>query len=261
MKKIFISHSTKDKELVEKLIGLLRLGMGVSRKQIFCTSMNGSLQTGSNYIQGIKTEIEDDWAIMAIISENYLKSVSCTMELGAAWILKEKAGFFPILISPVSYEKMDGTLMKGTQMLRIDNQDNMLNLYDDFCKLGLIEQQSTAEFLAYLQKFISEVENLQTGENMILEKSRDGYYEAEITEVRNVPEVYRCYRIKGRIMQKDVYEENETHWLFYQTNLFPDLAVGDRVKFKVSKTELRQFGNLKNARNIYPAVLYKVEER
>lgn len=40
MKKIFISHSSEDKEIVGELIALIE-GMGVKSEQIFCSSFEG----------------------------------------------------------------------------------------------------------------------------------------------------------------------------------------------------------------------------
>lgn len=39
MNGIFISHSTKNKKLVEQVMELLQLGMGIGRNHIFCTSL------------------------------------------------------------------------------------------------------------------------------------------------------------------------------------------------------------------------------
>ena len=40
MKKIFISHSSEDKEIIGELITLIE-GMGVKSEQIFCSSFEG----------------------------------------------------------------------------------------------------------------------------------------------------------------------------------------------------------------------------
>ena len=49
MNGIFISHSTKDRELVEQIVELLQLGMGVEPSKIFCTSLEGTLPTGEDF--------------------------------------------------------------------------------------------------------------------------------------------------------------------------------------------------------------------
>lgn len=47
----------------------------------------------------------------------------------------------------------------------------------------------------------------------------------------------------------------ETHWIFYRTGMYEELKIGDTIRFKVSQTELREFKDLENPRNIYPDVL------
>lgn len=154
---------------------------------------------------------------------------------------------------------MDTTLLKGTQMLCMDKQEDMLNLYDECCKSGLIKQQDTAGFYKTLQKFHCEIKKYSDFEETICRPDKDGYYKTEITAVREVPDGYRCYRFKGLLEQQDAYKEDETHWLFYKKGEFRELSVGDFVRFKVKTTKLRQFWDLKNARNIYPLVLERVE--
>lgn len=260
MKRIFISHSTKDESLVQNFIDFLLLGMGIARNQIFCTSKQ-SLESGKDYIRRIKEELETGGAIVAIITENYLNSISCMMELGAAWVLSEKNAFFPILVAPVTFEKMNETFLKGYQMLRMDSKDNMTHFYDECYDMELIEKgnRNTVEFNRRVEKLCKSAKSGVNEKDCILKEDEDGYCETEIAAVRNVPDTYRCYRIKGRLWQKE-YLEDESHWLFYHTGVFPDLAVGDKVRFKVSKTEIRQFPDLKNARNIYPAALIKEEK-
>ena len=45
MAKLFISHSSKDRELIKTLVEFLQMGMGISRGEIFCTSYPEELPT------------------------------------------------------------------------------------------------------------------------------------------------------------------------------------------------------------------------
>ena len=44
MKGIFISHSTKNGELVEQFVEFLKLGMGIENSRIFCTRECGIIK-------------------------------------------------------------------------------------------------------------------------------------------------------------------------------------------------------------------------
>ena len=94
---------------------------------------------------------------------------------------------------------------------------------------------------------------------MILKPDDAGYFETEIMQRRPTPETYRCYLIKGKIDQTEAYKPDESHWLFFRTGMFPDLKNGDRIRFKVGKTELKSFKDLENARNLYPVEVERIE--
>lgn len=86
MKGVFISHSTKNRELVEQFVEFLKLGMGVENSRIFCTSENGTLPTGRNFVEIIRQEVQEREMVIALITPEYLQSRFCMMELGAAWV-------------------------------------------------------------------------------------------------------------------------------------------------------------------------------
>ena len=52
--KIFISHSSKDKELVMMFVDLLTQGFHIDYNDIFCTSMDNALRVGEDFIKSIK---------------------------------------------------------------------------------------------------------------------------------------------------------------------------------------------------------------
>ena len=86
-KKIFISHSSKDKHVVEKFVDhILMLGIGFSAEDIFCTSIEDmAIKNGEDIRCHIHTNIKDvDFSIL-LISQHYKKSEICINEMGAVW--------------------------------------------------------------------------------------------------------------------------------------------------------------------------------
>lgn len=271
MKKIFISHSSQDKKLVLEFVDFLQTGMGVYRKQIFCTAMKGIPVAGSEFLGEIKREIAEDMVFIPIITENYLKSKICLMELGAAWVLNGTVGklLYPLLAGKLGYGDLQDIPYRDIQMYRLDDGENMGLLYDALFDGGVIDDRNTAVFTTKLPKFLETLggepqeapqEALREDPEYI-EKNEDGYYIAQIDQERRVPADYRCYRVRGLV--RDVLDgaegNGETHWLFYYAGVYPDLHVGDTVAFKVHRTELRDFPDLKKARNIYPNALEVVK--
>ena len=85
MKKIFISYCTKNKELAEAFIEFLQLGMGIAKQDIFCTAYLEMLETGGKFSEKIRQQLQNCEAFVSLITEEYLKSAFCLVEMGAAW--------------------------------------------------------------------------------------------------------------------------------------------------------------------------------
>lgn len=86
-KKIFISHSSKDKDIVEKFTDrILQLGIGINAEDIFCTSIEEmGVKNGADIRRHIQTNIRNvDYAFL-LISKNYKASEICINEMGAVW--------------------------------------------------------------------------------------------------------------------------------------------------------------------------------
>lgn len=123
---------------------------------------------------------------------------------------------------------------------------------------GVRKRSQTAEFNKRLPEFIEAVNKIHNRGDL-LKKDEEGYYETVISQVRKVKEDYRCYGIKGRISDIADGELADNDWIFFWKGAFCDLCVGDRVRFKVMKSEIKTFSNLGRARNLYPSELEKVE--
>ncbi len=73
--KIFISHSTKDRDIVARLSGFLEsLSDSI---EVFCSSDSGAIPTGNDFIQTITTELESCDAFLPLIRP-CLKNKYCT---------------------------------------------------------------------------------------------------------------------------------------------------------------------------------------
>lgn len=261
MKKIFISHSSKDKQMVLELVDFLQLGMGIAGGQIYCTTIAGMPRLGCEFMQDIRDKMNESDVFISVITENYLKSQMCLMELGIAWFLSRESNklFCPLLAKDVTYERLSSTPIRNIQSYRIYDEDDISSLYGTFYDDQVLENHNVAVFSRKLPDFLRKVnclEHVGADRHKIIRKDNDGFYKAEIVQVRAVPSMYRCYKIGGMVeIPGENCAANETHWLFYRTGVYQDFKVGDQVKFKIEKTELKDFSDLKNARNIYPARL------
>ena len=85
--KIFVSHSSKDKEIVSEFCDrILRLGIGINANDIFCTSIEDmDIKNGEDIRNHIKRNILSADFSFLLISDNYKKSEICLNEMGAVW--------------------------------------------------------------------------------------------------------------------------------------------------------------------------------
>ena len=108
LKKIFISHAKKDKEIIEELIDLLE-SIGVNSTQIFCSSFEGyGIPLGDNFLDKIKQELSSEVLVIFVITNNFYESKVCLCEMGAAWALSK--GHIPIVVPPLSYSDIQGVI-------------------------------------------------------------------------------------------------------------------------------------------------------
>lgn len=116
--KIFISHASKDAEVVEEIIELLE-AIGVESNQIFCTSFEGyGIELGENFLDAIKSELSSDSMVLFVLSNNFYSSPVCMCEMGAAWVLSKE--HIPLVVPPFSYSDVKGVLPLTQGMILTD---------------------------------------------------------------------------------------------------------------------------------------------
>lgn len=95
-KRIFISHSSKDKDIMEKFADdILQLGIGLSHEDIFCTSIE---EMGNKNGEDIRRHIRDnvqsaDFSFL-MISKNYKESEICLNEMGSVWAADNRVRYY-----------------------------------------------------------------------------------------------------------------------------------------------------------------------
>ncbi|MCF2502745.1 TIR domain-containing protein [Dyadobacter sp. CY107] len=119
-KKIFISHASVDKEIVEQVIEYIR-AIGVPDDNIFCTSFPGyGIPLGENFLDRIRVEIRSDTIVIFVLSHNFYKSAVSLCEMGAAWVNSKE--HIPVLIPPFEFNEIKGVIPL-TQGMRINDKD------------------------------------------------------------------------------------------------------------------------------------------
>lgn len=158
MAKVFISHSSADKELVDLFKNIiLNAGLGIADEDIAYTSaVETGVPTGGNIPQYIKDNLADCDFVFFMISENYRKSEVCLNEMGAAWALNKKVK--PILLYDVTFTSV-GWLYSMNLCAKIDDSERLDELRDDFaekcqiCTKTVVWNKKKAEFLSKVAEY------------------------------------------------------------------------------------------------------------
>jgi hypothetical protein len=96
---IFISHSNQDIEVAKALINLIRKALNIESSKIRCTSVPGyKLQAGASTDIQLKEEIFSSKVFIGVITNNSVKSMYVTFELGARW--SRNMPLLPLICSP-----------------------------------------------------------------------------------------------------------------------------------------------------------------
>lgn len=88
--KIFISHSSKDKEYGDVLLELLK-GLGLKREEVIYTSNDlYGVPLGKKIYNYLRENIDIEVHMFFLLSANYFKSIACLNEMGAAWLAQKE---------------------------------------------------------------------------------------------------------------------------------------------------------------------------
>lgn len=118
--RIFISHSSKDREIANAFVGLLEdIGLGVD--EIFYSSLTEyGVSLGENIVDTIKRELSNKKVhVVFLLSQNYYDSVICLNEMGAAWVMQHT--YTSILLPGYEYKNIQGAIDAGRIGIKLDS--------------------------------------------------------------------------------------------------------------------------------------------
>lgn len=155
-KRVFISHSSKDKDLLTEFVDEILIdGIGLKSSEIYCTSIEGlGIRNGEDMRKHIQDNISQCDYVFIILSENYKNSEICLNEMGAVWALNKTVKLFTI--PPVSYDSL-GWLMEVKQVHSLNNNSGLNELYDELTECYDLNKNAT-QWDRHKNKFIKYVE-------------------------------------------------------------------------------------------------------
>lgn len=150
---LFISHSSKDVELADRLIKLIRAGLNLSARAIRCSSVDGyRLPGGAKTDDQLRSEVHDSKAFLGIISSVSLDSMYVTFELGARWGAGKH--LLPVLAPGVSTTQLSGPLA-GITALRADSAAQLHQLVQDLGRILELQPEPPASLLTHIDHVLA----------------------------------------------------------------------------------------------------------
>lgn len=129
LKRIFISHASKDRLYGDAIVRLLR-GIGLRQSQItFTGNSKYGIPPGKNIFDYLRNQISDDTYMICLLSSNYYNSIVCLNEMGAAWVQQVDT---QMLLLP-GFDTSDPRFHNG-----VANPNNMAARVDDGVRIRAI---------------------------------------------------------------------------------------------------------------------------
>ncbi|GAL61575.1 toll/interleukin-1 receptor domain-containing protein [Algibacter lectus] len=275
--KIFISHSSKNKNYGNHLVELLR-SLGVKENEIIFTSnVAYGIPVAKNIFNWLKSQIEEKPFVIYLLSKEYYESVACLNEMGAAWIVEnEHAAIFTPNFNLSSKEFQNGALDPREIGFKINDEDRIMSFIQMLSKNfeitgnAVIISQSVKKFIRDIGEIKQETVDIKqvAKKVMVKETTTSVNREKELTPKVNSNSVKLT---KGDLYSKflgliaaDKLKQDELlllHYIIDTSNV--KLMTGWQEDQEVSKiNEWEKINDIKDilSKN-YPGVLRRFELR
>jgi len=150
---VFISHSSRDADLAEALIDLLRNGIGLTEEDIRCTSVDGyRFKVGADTDAQLKKEVKGSKTFIGLITPSSIQSAYVLFELGARW--GAELHLAPVLARGADSSFLRGPLA-GLNALNAVEEGQMHQLVNDIANQLEKKPASAAVYGKALQELIA----------------------------------------------------------------------------------------------------------
>lgn len=200
MAKLFISHSSKDKKLVDKLI-ILCTSIGIKPDEIFCSSFEGQgIKNGKRINSEIKKEFDTAECVLYVITTNFIGSTYCTQELGAYFFANIEKAIFIFKSNDVQNDELEGFIDKTYKYSVFDTGG-----LSSFCE-WLNEKFEVTNKITLLNKAISSfLETAKKDIEILVEDKDKTTKEIEKKQVQNLEKQYYSLPLGAKKIIGEIY--------------------------------------------------------
>lgn len=138
--KVFISHSSKDKDYMQVLVELME-DIGLPEGSIVCSSVPGyGIPGGAKIYEWLREQfLQCDLHVIFALSHNYYQSAASLNEMGAAWLTK--AEDTPVVLPGFAFSDVRGCIDKDTLGIDLGGDEDELKH-----RLGELKDTLVSEF-------------------------------------------------------------------------------------------------------------------
>lgn len=272
MIRVFVSHSHSDSKIVVSLVEYLLAGLTLKDSHIRCTSVAGhDLPSGTNIESELKKDLQNDIALIGLLTKNGLRSQWVLFELGAAWG-REKL-VIPILGPGVKYKDLPGPLAIYMPISTEDeNFSYKLNgMISELSKnLNGVNERSGNRIERKRNEFINQLNDLKIQEmEKNIQEMEKNLQQQEIIknlkqDIQQQKEQYELKKTQWEKTFEHLTNQLETQFIFAKTNNNKDIKrikiyLASSMELKEDREKFRNFIRSKNReylkQNIYLELL------
>jgi hypothetical protein len=152
VKKVFISHSSKDKSVCEAFVEFLE-AIGIKEEIIlFSSSSRHGIPAEMDIFEYLRGNLSNGITVYYMLSDNYYQSPYCLNEMGAAWV---KQNDFSVFILPNLTQGITGVINNGKKGFTLDDSFDLIQLKNKLSKefeLTISEGKFDSEKSKFLKK-------------------------------------------------------------------------------------------------------------
>lgn len=213
--KIFISHSSVNKDYGNALVELLR-GIGIKEDEIIFTSNTAyGIPIAQNIFNWLKSQITEKPFVIYLLSKEYYSSIACLNEMGAAWVIEnEHAMLFTPNFDLSSKEFRDGAIDPREIGFYINDEERLLSFiqhlenFFDVSKNAIIINQKLKKYLSEIEAIKGKLTTTNQIKTLPVEKLKD-------VEPKSVAEPKaNCVTSAASALKKDVEKNDDLYSKF-----------------------------------------------
>lgn len=213
--KIFISHSSADRDIAERLVELFRTSLNLPSDKILCTSVDGyRLPIGADIDEQLRQKVHEAEILIGIITSSSMQSAYVLFELGARWGAERP--MFPLLVSS-SYVGILGGPLKGLNYLCCDSSSQLHQLVDEIAEKLHSKKEKPASYQKKIDEIVEfsraqrDTQNENTENRILFE---EGVYWRERNGIREGPFCQLCWDRDNKLIRlyHEIVDIDEKNW-------------------------------------------------